>query len=421
LLLLGRTVNILGNTVAPIALAFAVLDLTGSASDLGLVVGSRTIVSVVFMLFGGVLADRLPRNLLMVGASLLAAATQGTIAVLVLTHHATIPWLIGLSALNGMVVALSMPASSAILTQLVRPEERQQANALNRLFFNAAAVVGAPVGGLIVAGVGPGWGIAADASTFLLAAVAFVLLRVPPPAPAGPGFSVPSVGPGAGDSTAGEGRKSIIADLATGWGEFRTREWLWVVVAGFSVINACWAGALSVLGPTVADAGFGRRAWGFILAAQTVGMILGAIVALRLRLRRYLFFGTAAVGVMVLPVAVLGLAPRVLLLLPAAFVAGVGMELFNVAWETTMQEHIPADKLARVYSYDMLGSLIAMPIGEIAAGPVAAATGTPEAALVGAAAVIALACAGMVLSPGVRNLPHELPGREKAPMEELPA
>jgi hypothetical protein len=187
------------------------------------------------------------------------------------------------------------------------------------------------------------------------------------------------------------------------------------------VINACWAGALSVLGPTVADAGFGRRAWGFILAAQTVGMILGAIVALRLRLRRYLFFGTAAVGGMVLPVAVLGLAPWVVLLLPSAFLAGLGMELFSVAWETTMQEHIPADKLARVYSYDMLGSLIAVPIGEIAAGPVAAATGTPEAALVGAAAVIALACAGMVLSPGVRNLRHELPGRAQLPMEELPA
>ncbi len=241
LLLTGRTVNTLGNNFAPIALAFAVLDLTGSASDLGLVVGTRTLVNVLFLLFGGVLADRLPRTLLMVGASLLAAATQGTIAALVLTHHATVPLLIALSALNGMVGALSMPASAAILTQTVPPEERQQANALNRLFFNAAAVVGAPVAGLIVAGVGPGWGIAGDAFTFLLASVAFAMMKVPAPAarptPALPDGTLPEQA-----DPVPEGRKSIVADLATGWGEFRSRQWLWVVVAGFSLINACWSG-----------------------------------------------------------------------------------------------------------------------------------------------------------------------------------
>jgi hypothetical protein len=107
--------------------------------------------------------------------------------------------------------------------------------------------------------------------------------------------------------------------------------------------------------------------------------------------------------------------------LPGAFLAGFGIEQFGVAWETTMQEHIPADKLARVYSYDMVGSFVAIPIGEITAGPVAAAAGTPEAALVGAAAVIALAWIGMLASPGVRRLRHRLPEPARTPMEELPA
>ena len=388
LLSIGRTVNTLGNTFAPIALAFAVLDLTGSASDLGLVVGARTIVNVVFLLFGGVLADRMPRHLLMVGSSALAAVTQGAIATLVLTHTATVPLLIALSAVNGMVGALAMPASAAILPQTVPSDERQQANALNRLFFNAAAIIGAPVAGLVVATVGPGWGIMVDAATFVLAGICFAFLKVP-----------------AHIET--EQRRSIVADLATGWGEFRSRTWLWVVVAGFCILNAGWSGGLNVLGPTVADDTIGRRAWGLVLAAQTVGMIIGALVAMRLRLHRMLFFGTASIGLLALPILALGVAPQLGVLVVAAFIAGLGYEQFGVAWETTMQEHIPAEKLARVYSYDMVGSFIAIPVGEIVIGPIANAVGV-RATLIGAAALVALAVLGMLSSRDVRQLRHRL-------------
>jgi MFS family permease len=448
LLLIGRTVNTLGNTFAPIALAFAVLDLTGSASDLGLVVGTRTIVNVLFLLFGGVLADRLPRHLLMVGASVLAAVTQSTIATLVLTDAATMPALIALSAVNGMVAAVALPASAAILPQTVPADERQQANALNRLFFNAAAVVGAPVAGVVVATVGPGWGIMVDAATFVVAAGAFAFLRVPEPAAtksaAASAASAPDATPAAAYAAAApdfapaasgtapeterpavaapipDARKGVFADLLTGWGEFRSRTWLWAVVAGFCVLNASWSGAVNVLGPTVADQTIGRRAWGLVLAAQTVGMIIGALVAMRLRLHRMLFFGTACTGLLALPMLVLGAAPRVGLLVPAAFVAGLGLEQFGVAWETTMQEHIPADKLARVYSYDMVGSFIAIPIGEIVAGPVAEMAGI-EATLVGAGMLVILSVAGMLSSRDVRHLRHRLPERRTTPMEELAA
>jgi MFS family permease len=401
LLLTGRTLSTLGNTIAPIALAFAVLDLTGSATDLGLVVGTRTLVNVAFLLFGGVLADRLPRHLMMVGASALAALTQGTIATLILTHTATVPLLIGLSAANGMVSALTMPASSAILPQTVPADDRQQANALTRLFFNAAAIVGAPVGGAIVATVGPGWGIAVDALTFILAGACYALLKVPQAA-------APS---------SGEVRKSIFADLLTGWAEFRSRTWLWVVVVGACVMNACWTGSLYVLGPTVANGTIGRQAWGFVLAAQTVGMIVGALIAMRLRLHRMLFFGTACLTLLALPMLVVGIAPLVIPLVAAAFVAGVGLEQFGVTWETTMQEHIPPEKLARVYSYDMVGSFLAMPIGEVVAGPVSQAVGI-ETTLVGAAALVVLAVLGMLSSRDVRTLEHRVP---RAAMEELPA
>jgi MFS family permease len=387
-LVAGRAITMVGNAVAPIALAFAVLDLTGSVRDLGLVVGARSLTNVVFLLLGGVIADRLPRHLVMVAASLLAAGTQAAVAAAVLTGTATVPFLVVLSAVNGLAGALALPAASALVPQTVPEHARQSANALNRLFFNAAMIIGASVGGLLVAAVGPGWGLAVDAVTFALAAVLFGLVRVAPLAPRAPAH-----------------RASVLADLRDGWGEFASRTWLWVVVVGFCVINAALSGGIHVLGPVVADETVGRQAWGFVLAAETGGMVVGAVIALRLRVRRLLLFGVVCCTGEILLLLALGLAPVVGVLLLAAFVTGLAIEQFGVAWETTVQEHVPADKLARVYSYDMVGSFVAIPVGQVVAGPVADAVGV-ETALVGAAVLVAVSVLGMLASRDVRRLEH---------------
>jgi MFS family permease len=385
-LLAGRTVNSVGNAIAPVALAFAVLDLTGSATDLGLVVGARMLANVIFLLFGGALADRVPKNLLMVGSSIAAAVTQAAVAVLILSGTASVPLLIVLSAINGMVAALAMPASSAILPQIVPAEERQQANGLSRLFYNGAYIIGAPVGGILVATTSPGWGIAIDAAAFVLSAASFALLRVP-------SMASTTEKPG------------IIADLREGWTEFRSRTWLWVVVASFCVINACLSAGMNVLGPLVADDTIGRKAWGFVLAAETIGMMLGAVIAMRVRVRRLLLLGVICTAFLALPVLTLGVAPQLVPLIVATFVAGLTIEQFGIAWETTMQEHVPADKLARVYSYDMVGSFVAIPVGQAASGPIAEAVGV-KPTLIGAAGLIAVAVLGALGSRNVRTLEH---------------
>ncbi|WP_127505354.1 MFS transporter [Actinoplanes solisilvae] len=418
LLLGGRTINALGNSFAPIALAFAVLDLTGSATDLGLVVGARTLINVLFLLFGGVLADRLPKHLLMVWASLAAFVTQAIVATLVLTGTATIPALIVISAINGMVGALALPASSAIVPQIVPAEIRQQANALNRLALNTASVLGAPLAGVVVAATNPGWGIAVDSATFLVSGLLFAFLRVAPK----PVATTPAPGVIGDEQTPGvasvePSRPNVFADLRTGWSEFRSRTWLWVVVAGFCVINASWSGSLFVLGPVVADETIGRRAWGLVLAAETLGMIVGALIAMRLRMRRLLFFGTFSTFFMALPVLILGTYVHLWLLIVGALIAGLMVEQFGIAWETTMQEHIPADKLARVYSYDMVGSFLAIPVGQVAVGPISHAVGV-EATLVGAAVLMTLAVVGMLSSRDVRTLPHALPEPEPSTVKQ---
>ncbi|MCU7728275.1 MFS transporter [Actinoplanes sp. KI2] len=426
-LLAGRAVNALGNAFAPIALAFAVLDLTGSATDLGFVVGARTLVNVAFLLFGGVLADRMPKSLLMIGSSVAAALTQGVVAGLVLTHAATIPLLVGLAAINGMVAALAQPASASVVPQTVPADVRQQANALVRIFLNGAAVLGAPVAGIVVAAVGPGVGIAVDAATFALAAVCFAGLgaavAVRPGGPAEslgePGLvseaaalGAPEVALGVPDGEAQPSappRPNVLADLRAGWSEFRSRTWLWVVVAGAALGNLGW-GAFLVLGPVVADQTFGRQAWGFVLAAQTAGMIVGGLVAMRLRMRRLLFFGTVCLLPFGVPLLLLGLYPHVWLLIAGGLVAGLGLEQFSVAWDTTMQEHVPPEKLARVYSYDMVGSFVAIPIGEVAVGPIAQVAGQ-EATLIGAGVLMMISVVAMLSSRDVRTLRHKLPER----------
>ncbi len=387
----GRLVNMLGNGVAPIALAFAVLDLTGSVRDLGLVVGTRSLMTVLFVLFGGVVADRIPRRLVLVGSNVLAALTQAAVATLVLTGTATIPLLLALGAANGIVSALAQPASAAATPQTVPPELIQPANALIRLGINAGMIGGAALGGLLVAAVGPGWGLAVDALTFAIAAVAFTGVRVAAPA-------------------ATSTRTSIVADLREGWTEFTARTWVWVVVLGFMILNAALAGGVNVLGPAVADDTIGRSAWGVVLAAETAGMVVGGLIALRIRVRRLLLLGVACMFAESFLLLGLALAPTIVVLLAAGLAVGIAVEQFAVAWDTSIAQHIPADRLARVYSYDMLGSWVAIPLGQVAVGPVAAAIGTRDTLLI-LATLVVLAVLGMLASRDVRRLQAVAPAR----------
>lgn len=398
-LLAARTTGVLGNAVAPIALAFAVLDLTGSAADLGLVVAARSIANVAVLLFGGVIADRLRRDVVLVGTSLAAAGTQAVVATLVITGSATIPLLVVLSVLNGAVAAVSLPAAAALVPETVPDTLLRPANALLRLGLNGGSVVGASAGAGIVAVVGPGWGLVIDAAGFALAGVLYSRLRLPiRPGTPSPDDEEPGSGSGSGSS--------VIADLREGWHEFTRRSWVWTVVAQFAVLNAAFVGATTVLGPVVADGSFGRAAWGLVVAAQTVGLGIGAVVAMRWRPRHGLAVGVGLMAVTAVPVATLGLAPAVPALVVAFLLGGVALEIFAISWDQSLQSHVPRASLARVYSYDMVGSFVAVPLGEVFAGPAAHQFGTRPTLLV-CAAIIAAATLAAVATPSVRRLTTE--------------
>ncbi|MGW0548750.1 MFS transporter [Streptomyces altiplanensis] len=397
----GRLLMYFANAMAPVVLAFAVLDLTGSKTDLGIVVGARSLANVVLLLLAGVIADRVSRTAILQGSALAAACVQGAIAVSVLMDFTTIPLLILLSVLNGALSAVSLPASAALTPQTVPASMFRPANALMRLSLNLGMIIGASLGGVIVAALGPGWGLACNAVAFLGAAFCFFGIKLPKNA------DKPSE------------RSHPLRELREGWQEFTARTWVWVVVLQFMVVNAVVAGGIQVLGPAVADETFGRTGWGLVLAAQMAGAVAGGLIAARSKARHALRIGVAVVAFEAMPLVVLAEAPGVLLLSLAMFVNGVALEQFGVAWDVSLQENIPADRLARVYSYDALGSFVALPIGEIAAGPVAEEVGVETTLLAGAALVV-VTTAAVLCSRDVRRLTtggHPKPSEERGQEE----
>jgi MFS family permease len=370
--------------MAPIALAFAVLDLTGSKSDLGFVLAARTVPQVVLLLIGGIWADRLPRNQLMVASSLASMTTQGILATLLLTDHAQLWHLLSIGALNGISSAFFFPASAGVVPQTVPPVMIQQANALVRLALNSSLVIGAAAGGGLVAAAGPGWAIAIDAATFGAGALFAGLMRLPP--------------------IERTDAPSFVRELREGWNAFRSRTWLWAIVIQFSLVNSADAGALQVLGPVQAKAHLGGAGtWGAILACQSAGLICGGLLMLRFRPQRLLLVGTFTVLLLAPPLILLGPPAPAAAVAGAAFASGFGIEIFAVCWDTTMQQQIPGEMLSRVYSYDALGSFVLFPVGFAAIGPIANAVGT-RATLFGAAALVVGATLPVFAVRDVREL-----------------
>ena len=346
----SRFVNTLGNMMANIALAFAVLDITDSPTALGQVLAAHTIPMVLFLLFGGVVADRFPRAVVLQLSNLTSALTQGAIAFLVITGTAELWMVIALSAVHGLVSAISFPAMASMVPQLVPREQLQSANALLSLSRGGLTIIGPTVGALLVVTVGSGWALAVDAFTWLVAALLLTPVTMPrKPAPAE--------------------RGSTLHELREGWTLFRSITWLWVIVLAFGFLNAIHTGAWFTLGPAVAKDTIGEQGWGFVLSAESIGLLAMTVLLLRVRMRRPLLYGMLGCSLMGIPIFVLGVEPHLVTLIAVTFIAGAGIEMFSMGWNLAMQENIDDSMLSRAYSYDALGSFVAMPVGQLLYGP----------------------------------------------------
>jgi Major Facilitator Superfamily len=368
LLFSARAISYVGTYLAPIAVAFAILRNGGGATAVGLGFAAWTLAQVAMLSLGGVVGDRVPRRVVMVGSDVASTAVRTTMGVLLLSGHAQVWELIALQGCGGAAVAFYSPASYGLVREVVPEEQLQRANALLAIARYSAFPLGTAIGGSIVVLIGTGPALLVDAGTYATSALLLSRIDVESIAKAGAGF---------------------IRELREGWGAFVEQTWVWVLVLYISLFFLITYAPFFVLGPYVAQHSMhGARSWAFVASGEAVGSLLGALAGLRWRPR--LPMVTTGLFLMFSAVQNLVLAfhPATLLLTPAAAGAGFAFALGSIVWDTTLQRAIPPEKLARVASYGWMGAMVFLPAGYALAGPIAMAIGLKTYLLIAAGWIV---------------------------------
>ncbi|MFK4066966.1 MFS transporter [Streptomyces sp. NPDC029674] len=372
LLYIGQTSSIIGDAIVPVALAFAVLELTESATALGLVFAARVVPTVLLLLLGGVIADRMSRRRLMLLCDAACFLSQFAQGVMLLTGTASLPSMLALQFIAGTAGAFFHPAATGLLPEVVKPAQLQRANGLMGLSENTAYTVGPAIAGVLVVMFSPGAALVFDAATFAVSAAALYFIRLAP-------------GSATTDTEETEKPSSILNDLRLGWDEFRSRTWLWTMVAWAASFHLLVLPAWQVFGPALArdDLG-GASAWAIISACTGLGSVLGGVIALRMRPRfimRASFIPLGLYGLQFLAIALLAPVPVIAV---AAVISNIGLSMFNVFSLTAMQQNVPIGSMSRVSSYEWLGSIGLLPVGQALVGPAGGLTSTTTVLVVGA-------------------------------------
>jgi MFS family permease len=395
---MGRTVSLIGDGISPVALAFGILDLTGSATDVGIVFAAHSLILIAFILIGGVVADRISPRMSMLGADLVRTAIVGLIAALLLAGTAQIWELALLYAIDGAATAFFNPASDAIVPQLVPRSRLQEATALLNFSRWGGKVAGPALAGVLLAVGSPGLALAIDAATFAVSAACLWSLR--PPAERPPAEE-----------------QNFLHDLRHGWREFSVRKWAVAIVLSAAVSNALFTPIFQVLGPLVArDSLGGAGSWALIVAVFGFGGLLGGVVALSFRPRRPLLVSETLALLFSLPVILLAIPASTAVIAAGALFSGAIASVSEILYLTVVAQKVPQDSLSRVMAYDWFGSLALEPLGLALVGPLAIAIGTSTTLYLGAAAITACIFAALMV-PSVRRL--ELDPGESTPVPPL--
>jgi MFS family permease len=386
-----------------VGVSFAVLKLTNSPTDLSYVLAAQIAPSLIFALLGGVAADRFPPQRVIIAANLMMALGEGTFGIGVLAGHPSLWAMMGLEAVTGTGIAIFYPASQALLPRLVPGGMLQEASAISRLAMNTGQMSGAAVAGLLVAATSPGLALVLCGLGMVGTVPVLRSIRA--------GRDNLRSGTADGVNGINGAPPSMLTELREGWSEFRSHTWLWVIVAEFCVVMMAWYGAFSVLGPVVARAHLGgAAAWGAITAADAFGLITGGLMSLRFTPRRPMLFVVLTGGAVAISPLSLAMVLPLAAICAASFGLGVFVEMMMVQWTVTMARNIPPAKLARVSSYDVLGSVMAMPAGALIAGPLGSAIGTSRAEYAAAGAIV-VAAALALIPRDIRTIRNDDAGR----------
>ncbi|MGN6245358.1 MAG: MFS transporter [Motilibacteraceae bacterium] len=379
----GQALSWLGNGFQTVALATAVVLSGGGPGQLGTVMACSVVAMLLATLFGGVWADRLQPVAVMVVSDVVRLVAAGATALLFLRPGTHLLPLCALTALASGAGAFFTPAMTALKPALVPVERRQAANATLGLLQTSTRVLGPAAGGLVVAAFGASTGFAVNAASYLASVVGVLLIRA----------RVERTAP----------RRGMLREMGEGWAEIRRRDWLLSGVLAATVYHVA-NGIVLVLAPVLAVSQLGgARAAGLVVAAEGLGGVVGSAVALRYRPRHLLLVGWSALLLMALWPSAFVWPGDLVAVMGGAAVGYAGLSYYGVSWDTSLQDHVPHAVLARVDSWDLLTSFIAMPVGSALAGPLSAQLGDGPL-LLGCAAVLLLASASPLLVPGTRRL-----------------
>ena len=352
---LGQATSSVGTAMAPVALAFAILRLTHSAGDLGLVLTSYALSQLIFLLAGGVIADRVSRRLALLGSDAVRFGTEAALAGVLLAGRPPLLVVIVLVFVEGAASALFLPASTGLVPSLVEDANLQSANSLLQTATAAASIIGPAIAGVLVVAASPGWAIAGDAASYGVSVATLAILR-------------------AAGVERGE-RQRFLADLREGWKEFRSRDWYWKLVAGATVFNMLYS-VYIVLGPVASLRYYsGPKSWAIIATAAGVGSVIGGLLGSKMRPRHPMRVALSLVLLFALAPLAVGIGLPVPAVAALAALGGAGIVTFGSLFETTVQRHVPEAVLSRVLAYDWFGSMMAVPIGLAIAAPLAAGIG----------------------------------------------
>jgi MFS family permease len=395
----ARTISFFGTNLAPIAVAFAVLGLGGSATQVGLAFAAWTLAQISTLLIGGVVADRLPRRLVMIGSDTANLLVRFTMGALLVSGHAQIWQLIALQAVGGAAVAFYSPASVGIVPETVPAPLLQQANSFMSIARYAAFPVGAATGGALVATIGPGYALLLDGATYGTSAVLLAMISLPQRATAA--------------------ATNFVRELREGWQAFTERTWVWLLTFWISLYFLITYAPFFVLGPYVAKHSMaGASAWAIIVTGEGIGALAGGLAGLRFMPRRPMFVIGALFSVTSLQCALLALEAPPEVIGGAALLAGFAFSYATVVWDTTLQSIIPRDKLSRVSAYNWMGAMIFLPAGYAIAGPVASMIGVSTSLWIGAVWIV-VSTAAVLSVPSVRNVRSTVAQEEdESPFEE---
>jgi MFS family permease len=369
---LAQSASVIGDNIVLVALALFVIGLTGSATDLGLVLAAHALSLVAFLLIGGVWADRLPRHRMMIATDLVRFALHGLLAVLIFSGSVRIWEVIAIEVLFGSAEAFFRPAADGLLPQTVPEADIQPATAITGMSNNVAEFAGPALATALVLGAGAGWAFALDAATFL-ASAAF-LTRVRPRKRGATGAAEVDAEP----------REGLWAGIRAGSREVRSRVWVWATLASFCVALFCGLAPWFVLGPLVAHQQYGHvSVYGVLEAALGLGTIAGSLAGVVWRPRFPLRLAMLAITLWPMAGIMYAAGVTLVLVLPATVIAGVGIALFDVWWMTALAERIPPGALSRVSSYDWMLSYALLPLGYVLAGPLAEQFGAVEVMIAG--------------------------------------